>query len=102
LGDSTPHEELTGAVGALTSDYKAAVAAIESMSDTQEAVQSATELVQALRTAYDGATKLRNQLALRIFETEALSLARLADRISVSKARADQIVRAAKADQEEK
>ena len=37
--------------------------------------------------------KLRAEQAVRIKDQESLSLAKLADRISVSKARADQLVR---------
>ena len=100
--DCTLREEVKSAVCVLTSNYEAAMAAIESMSDQRRAFQLAADLGQALRTASEGATKLRNFLALRMHKDESLSRAQLADRMNLSKTRVDQIIRAAKADMEKK
>ena len=47
------------------------------------------------------ASELRTQAAARIWQAEELSLAALAERIGVSKARADQLIRAARATRKE-
>lgn len=76
--------------------YEDTAADIRSYPDPQTAFQHATRLTAALRAATTAAGELRADLARRIWETEQLSLAGLADRLGVSKARADQIIRAAK------
>ena len=73
------------------------VAVIRSQPDSRQAFQAATDLVALLRTATKDAGQLRAGLALRIAEDEKLSLAGLADRLSVSRGRAQQLTEAAKA-----
>jgi DNA-binding transcriptional regulator YiaG len=85
--------------------YATALASIESVGDPQAAFEVATAWQQTVRTLHEQqamkASRLRARQAVRIREAEALSLAGLADRIGVSKARADQLVNAAKAPQEQ-
>jgi len=66
------------------------------------AFDQATELVELLRRLTDAAAAVRAQTVGRIWATEEMSLAGLAQRIGVSKARADQLVRASKATEQRK
>jgi hypothetical protein len=79
----------------LSAAYERAVEAIESIPDAQKSFESATELANDLRQLADDAAKVRARGAVRIRDSERLSLAGLAERLSVSRARADQMVRAA-------
>jgi hypothetical protein len=89
------------ALDALTAAYREAVATINAIPDPQRAFEYATQLANALRDTYQEASELRTHAAARIWEAEELSLAALAERIGVSKARADQLIRAARATKKE-
>ena len=78
--------------------YKAAAAAIDAERNPQEAFRLATEVTESLRQRTTDSADLRVLAAARVFETEQMSLAGLADRIGVSKARAAQLMRLAKRD----
>jgi hypothetical protein len=84
--------------------YATALASIESVSDPQAAFEVASAWQNQVRALHEQqamkASRLRARQAVRIREAEALSLAGLADRIGVSKARADQLVNAAKEPEE--
>jgi len=84
--------------------YEQAIATIDAIEDPQVAFEVATEHQAKIRDLHDKeearASRLRARQAVRIREAEELSLAALADRIGVSKARADQLIRAAKASEE--
>jgi DNA-binding transcriptional regulator YiaG len=73
--------------------------------DPGAAFTLASQHQAALRDLHDQeenrASRLRARQAARIRDKEALSLAGLADRIGVSKSRADQLVNLAKAPQEQ-
>jgi predicted type IV restriction endonuclease len=71
-----------------------ALAAIRAIASPQEKLEAAGRLVEALRARSDEAARVRHAEALRIYETESLSLAQLANRVGISKARADQIIKA--------
>ncbi|NRQ35762.1 hypothetical protein HII36_28590 [Nonomuraea sp. NN258] len=71
-------------------------AALESASDLQAAFESATRLADALREMADGAALTRAKIAAQMAEDESLSLAGLAAKLGVSKARADQLIKAAR------
>jgi DNA-binding transcriptional regulator YiaG len=77
--------------------YDQAAAAVAAVADPAEAFRQATDFANRARTIHDEQEtklrKLRAAQAVRIRDKESLSLARLADRISVSKTRADQLVR---------
>ncbi len=94
-------EAVDAALGALNSTYDAAVAAIEALPAPQRAFERATSLLKVVDDdLVRGAADLRARMANRIKEAEKLSLAGLAERISVSKGRADQFVRSANAQKE--
>ncbi|MFC0533958.1 hypothetical protein [Phytohabitans kaempferiae] len=80
------------ALGALARALDQVVAAIKAQGDPQRAFEGATRLADAMREAAESAADLRAQTAVRIWEEEKISLAGLAERIGVSKARAGQLV----------
>jgi acyl-CoA reductase-like NAD-dependent aldehyde dehydrogenase len=72
----------------------AALSAIRRMTGSQQKLEAAGKLVDGLRSRSDEAARIRHAEAVRIYETESLSLAQLANRVGISKARADQIIKA--------
>lgn len=91
-------EAVAKALADLDRAYKAAAAAVDAEHDPQQAFQLATEVTETLRQRTIDSADLRVLAAARVFETEQMSLAGLADRIGVSKARAAQLMRLAKRD----
>jgi hypothetical protein len=89
-------QAVTAAIGALSRVYGEAAAAIEAIPDPQGAFESATKLADTLREVAEAAADLRARTVARIWEEEKVSLAALAERIGVSKARAGQLVQSAK------
>ncbi len=84
------------AIKDVSSAYAKAKAVIAAIPDGQEAFERATELYDLLRKLHEEAAGFRAQMVHRIWETEKLSLAGLANRISVSRARAGQLLDSAK------
>jgi regulator of replication initiation timing len=80
----------------LRDDYRQATQIITETVEAQEAFDSATSLADTLRQLAEQAAELRAQAAERIATEEKLSLAVLATRIGVSKARAAQLIQTAK------
>ena len=78
-----------------------ALAAIRATDSPQEKLEAAGRLVEALRARSDEAARIRHAEAVRIYETESLSLAQLAHRVGISKARADQIIKQAERQKED-
>ncbi|GAA1021470.1 hypothetical protein Aple_073660 [Acrocarpospora pleiomorpha] len=76
--------------------FDAAVAGIDAEVDPNRAYEGATELVEAVRRLFEASAELRAHSAARLFKEEQMSLAGLADRIGVSKARAAQLIKTAK------
>lgn len=99
--EDDPGQEFRDAHTALTSAYGAAVSAIDAHPDPQAAFTAASDLAATLREIADDAAKVRARGAVRIRDKEKLSLAQLAQRISVSRARADQMIKAAKTTEED-
>jgi hypothetical protein len=91
-------DALIDALNALDRVYGDLAAEVAIVDPPQRAFELATELGarldDAMRAAVGQAAKLRAQMVTRIWKAEELSLAGLANRIGVSKARADQFVRA--------
>ncbi|TDB97420.1 hypothetical protein E1267_39825 [Nonomuraea longispora] len=87
---------------AIRQAYEDAEVALNSMTDFEEAYQLATQLADGLRTLADAAALARARSAAQISEAEALSLAGLATKLGVSKARASQLLRAARGREEKK
>jgi DNA-directed RNA polymerase sigma subunit (sigma70/sigma32) len=88
---------VTGEAG----DIQAHLAGIDAELDTLEVMPGGAEktgrirvLAATLQGLYERATRIRAAEMLRIRDEEGLSLSRLAERVGVSKARADQILRA--------
>jgi len=77
-----------------------ALTAIRDSGSSQEKLEAAGRLVEALRNRSDEAARIRHDEAVRIYEAESLSLAQLADRVGISKARADQITKKAAREKE--
>lgn len=77
--------------------YQAAAMEIEKLPDPASAFAHATELRNRLDRLVGEAAGLRARMAVRIWEAEELSLAALANRIGVSKGRAQQFIQTAKA-----
>lgn len=73
-----------------------ALDAIRRIDGSQQKLEAAGRLVEGLRSRSDEAARIRHAEAVRIYEEESLSLAQLANRVGISKARADQITRAAR------
>lgn len=80
--------------------YSEAVAAVQAVEDSREQFDEATELARILGELSQQAAKLRAASAVRIAEAEQLSLAGLANRLSVSRSRAQQLVESGRAGKE--
>lgn len=92
-------QAMHAAISTIEIAYRDAIAAftlIDTLDDRQAAFELANGLATTLEKLDEQAVALRKRCIRRIWETENLSLAKLADRVSVSKTRADQLVRAFK------
>lgn len=96
LPEITKVTEFGAALFGLRRAFREAVTAVQATADPQEAYESATRLADGLREMADAAARVRAETAARIHRAESLSLAGLAERLGVSKARADQLLRAAR------
>jgi hypothetical protein len=96
--DSGASEAVSRALDDLTRAYRQAADAITGDDDPQAAFRDASELAEAMRQGADAAARLRANMVRRIWESERISLAVLASRIGVSKARAAQIIDTTKED----
>ena len=67
---------------------------IEAMDGSPAKTEAIRELAEEIQGLYGVAAEIRKAEMLRIREEEGLSLAKLADRVGISKARAEQIVNA--------
>jgi hypothetical protein len=85
------------AIACFQAAFADVVAVIRAEADGRKAFQDATELANLLRAWGGDAAGLRADLALRVAEDEKLSLAGLADRLSMSRGRAQQLTETAKA-----
>lgn len=81
---------------ALRRIYEQISAALQTSSDPEAAFDSATDLADALRDMADDAALTRARVAAQIREGEGLSIQALGERLGISKARADQLLRAAR------
>jgi len=87
-------------INAVFAACRAALAAVSSLRSPQERVDAASQLSERLRNYADEAAQMRNEDAIRIWEAGSLSLGELAARTHMSKARADQIIRKYRENQE--
>lgn len=92
--------EITALLDRLDRLYEEAAVAIDAIPDPDQAFKRATEFADQARDAHTRIAsrfhKLRVRRAVQIKQRDALSIGQLATRISVSKARADQLLRKAK------
>lgn len=95
-GDEQPDAALDRALIELEESAAAAMSAIEATPEPNRAFERATALREVVDRMVGEAADLRARMAARIYESEKMSLAALANRIGVSKARADQFIRSAK------
>jgi len=91
-------DEIDAALAAVQRTCGNAIAAIRSTPGSQERINAAGRLADLLRDRFEEVARLRHEEAVQIWETEKLSLAALAQRVGISKARADQIIRAHRKD----
>jgi hypothetical protein len=89
-------QAVTAALENLDRSAQAVIDAIQADPDPRRAYQEATELVETMQSLLEASGDLRAKSAARIVKDEGLSLAGLAERISVSKARAAQLINTAK------
>ncbi len=92
-GSSEPFSETRDRVTQVIAD---ALAEVESAPGDEAAFAQASWLVETLRQATIKTGAVRLKLAVRIQESGRLSLAQLGQRIGVSKARAQEMIQAAK------
>ena len=97
MGTETGQQAADEAFATLRGAYENAVAAIQAMPDGREAFSQAGELARILGEWSQQAAKLRAAVAVRIAKDEELSLAGLANRLSVSRARAQQFMASGRA-----
>jgi DNA-directed RNA polymerase specialized sigma24 family protein len=83
-------------LSALSQAFGEVARVIRATPDPQDAYDMATRLADEMRAMADAAAQVRAETAARIHEAEGLSIAGLAERLGVSKARADQLLRAAR------
>lgn len=97
MSRSYGEESLADARESLTNARRAAEAAIGRAESQEVAFAVASELATAYREVADEMTGYRVREAARLRDAESLSLAGLAKRLGISKARAEQLVNMAKA-----
>ena len=68
---------------------------IDAMAGSPAKTRAIRELAETIQELYNRAAEIRKGEMFRIRDEEQLSLAKLADRVGISKARADQLIRAA-------
>ncbi|MEU4230033.1 hypothetical protein AB0F17_37560 [Nonomuraea sp. NPDC026600] len=89
-------KRLSSVLSAFSAAAERAERTIGTDQDLDRAFRRADAASEHVRKLYEDLTALRSQIAKRIYDTERVSLSVLAERWSVSKTRAGQIIRAAK------
>lgn len=90
--DEEDDKRLASLLTAFDLAYQRTLAAIANDRDLDRAFRRATAVGERLQVLREQLTALRSQTAKRIYDTEALSLAVLANRVGVSRSRAAQLV----------
>lgn len=93
MDDRGDEEAVDAAVAALLAAYADVVTAMREMEDPNRYFTRATELGDTLRDLVSKSTDERALAAERILEAESLSLTVLGQRYSMSRQRADQLVK---------
>jgi hypothetical protein len=97
---SVPNASFAAALDGLAQVLRDVTAEVEQAPDKQAAFEAASVLTEMLRRATNTAADLRAKIVAGIADEESLSLALLADRIGVSKARAGQLMQSARRTQQ--
>jgi len=79
---------------AALTELRQVLADVAAMNGSPAKTEAIRELAEAIQELYRVASEVRRAEMLRIQEAEKLSLAKLAERVGISKARADQIIKA--------
>ena len=87
--------EADQAMDQLISAHARATEAIRRVSDPRERFELAGLVADTLRQEYERAAKLRAEVVAQVWERDHASLASLATQFGVSRARADQLLKAA-------
>lgn len=91
-----PVEAVRAAITDIDRAHDSAVAAVNAASDPVAAMAAMNELGAHMQALADADAELRKQIAGRIWDAEKMSLAGLADRVSMSNRQAEQLVKDAK------
>lgn len=93
---SSKPTDLDAGLYAIRRAYRDAKAGLHTMPDLGMAYAIATRLADVIREIADDAALTRAEMAAQVRDAEELSLAGLAARLGVSKARAGQLLKAAR------
>lgn len=88
-------ETQAGQVGEAFGVIRQALDDIEAMEGSEAKTAAIRDLAERIQELYSRATGIRTAELLRINDSEKLSRAKLAERVGLSKARADQLIKAA-------
>jgi 8-oxo-dGTP pyrophosphatase MutT (NUDIX family) len=97
---TTGDKQLTEVLNALSHDLENAQALIDNDPDHDDALRRAKSLINALQEMAEEIRNTRDQVVVRISLEESASLSEIARRADISKSRAAQIIKAAKAQKE--
>lgn len=100
--DRDPMEALRAALADLDRAHDAAVAAVEAAPDLDTELEAVNELAGHMRKLDEADAERRTRIIGRVWEAERLSLAALAERVGVSKSRAEQLIKNVKRGREGK
>jgi hypothetical protein len=93
---SDPVETVRAALAELDQAHDAATTAVTAAPDLDSALAAVNELAAHMRRLSDADAELRTRIIGHVWEAERLSLAALAERVGISKSRADQLIQAVK------
>ncbi|MDF5751943.1 hypothetical protein [Spongiactinospora sp. TRM90649] len=99
--DSTPdnasrQESVDNVFQLISRAFDDAVAAVRMIPEPRRAFDDATHLAEKVRGMADTAAQVRAEAAARVHRAEGLSVGKLAQRLGISKARAEQLLRMAR------
>lgn len=89
-------ETVRAALAEVDQAHDAATTAVTAAPDLDSALAAVNELAAHMRRLSDADAELRTQIIGRVWDAERLSLAALAERVGISKSRADQLIQAVK------
>lgn len=92
-GKREPSDGLRGDLTTIEEAYRRASDRIEQEQDPDQALEDAAHLANSLRAVANSAAELRTWAVRPVWDREQMPLSQLAERIGVSKGRADQITR---------